>query len=209
MDRPIGLEVRRALVEAMRILHDRGLVNLLGGNASVRVTLPDGTTFIYITPSGAVKPLLSPEDIAVIGLDGTVYEGKPSIEYRMHLAVYRSRSNVRAVVHAHNTRAVLAAALGVELDPNLLGVEAKYYLGGCVGRVGAYEPGSEQLAEAVASALKDCNVAILEKHGAVAVGVSDDPRQAIYEAVDRLEVLEELAEASLMAEVLRRVRIGH
>jgi L-fuculose-phosphate aldolase len=199
----VGLRVRRALVEAMRMLHSRGLVNLLGGNASARLVLPDGTQFIYITPSGAVKPLMKAEDIAVIGLDGTVHEGRPSSEYRLHLAVYRSRGDVRAVVHAHPTFTLIAASRGLELDTSILGVEAEYYLGGCIARVPPLKPGSEELASETARALRDCNVAVLEAHGVVAIGTSEDPVRAVYEAVDRIEVLEEIARATILSRLLQ------
>ncbi len=199
----VGSRIRRALAEAMRLLHMRGLVNLRGGNASARLALPDGTTFIYITPSGVAKPLLQPSDIAVMGIDGTIIEGKPSSEYRLHLAIYRDREDVNAVVHAHCPLTVAASDLGA-LD-NILsaGVEARYYIGDCVGFVPLLEPGTEQLAKEAAKALSRCNVAVLEKHGAVAVGLSSDPVEAIYEALDRLEALEDAAKI-----VLARMSLG-
>ena len=189
----LGLRVREALVEAMRILHDRGLVNLRGGNASARVDLPYGVTYIYITPSARPKHRLNPLDIAVMGLDGSVVEGRPSSEYRLHLAVYRARGDVRAVVHAHNPLTVAVARLGLHEKLVEASVEAKFYIGGCVALVGFHEPGTQELAEAAARALQKCNAAILENHGAVAVGLSRDPVEAVYEAVDRLEALEDTA----------------
>ncbi len=200
--KPIGLRVREALVDVMRLLYERRLVGVRGGNASALVVLPEGTRFVYVTPSGAVKPRLKPEDIAVVGVDGYVYEGKPSVEYRMHLEVYNSVEGARAVVHSHNPTTVLLYYKGLSLDTRALGVEARYYLGECVSSVGAYEPGSVELARATASALKKCPVAVLEGHGAVAVGYNSDPVEALYEALDRLEALEDIAVASLQGQKL-------
>ncbi|NOZ89018.1 MAG: class II aldolase/adducin family protein, partial [Crenarchaeota archaeon] len=171
---------------------------LRGGNASALLRLPDGSVFVYITPSGAVKPRLSEESIAVMSLDGYTYWGRPSSEYRLHLEVYRRVPGARAVVHAHNPATVQAARLELRLDPGLLGVEARYYLGGCVSRVPPLEPGTQQLAEAAAEALERCPAAVMEGHGAVAVGYAEDPVAAVYEAVDRLEALEDLARAALL-----------
>ena len=194
----VGERVRRALVEAMRILHSRGLVNLRGGNASARLAMPFDVEYVYITPSGKPKPLLDPLDVAVMTIDGRVVEGKPSSEYRLHLAVYRSRSDARAVVHAHNPLTVAAARLNL-IDSVLdASVEARYYVGGCVGRVPYLEPGSQELAEAAAKALSRCNAAVMEGHGAVAVGVAKDPVEAVYEAVDRLEALEDAVRIALV-----------
>jgi len=203
-DAPPLYELRRSLVDAMRILHERGLINIRGGNASAIYRFSKGFAFIYITPSGAIKPLMRPEDIAVIDLNGNVYEGKPSSEYRLHIAIYRERQDVRAVVHAHNPLTVLARRLGLELSPRLLGVEARYYLGDCISTVPEIEPGTWELAEKAAKALarKECSIAILEGHGAVAIGTDNDPVRAIYEAVDKLEALEDLARATLLHSLL-------
>ncbi len=198
-----GLRIRRALINAMRVLHDRGLVNLRGGNASARFSLPYGVTYIYITPSGKPKPLLDPLDIAVMTLDGGVVEGRPSSEFRLHLAVYRARDDATAVVHAHNPLTVAAAKLGLVEELFKVSVEARYYLGRCVARVPYLEPGSQELAEATARALKGCDTAVLEGHGAVAVGVSKDPVEAVYEAVDRLEALEDAARILLASRCSR------
>ncbi|MET1128347.1 MAG: class II aldolase/adducin family protein [Thermoproteota archaeon] len=202
----IGYRLRRALIIAMRMLHDRGLVNLRGGNASALLLLEDGSAFIYITPAGKPKAMLEPEDVSVLDIDGHVYSGKPSSEYRMHLAIYRKRRDVRAVVHAHNPLAVLAAKLKLDLGANMLGVEQRYYIGSCIPHVPYAEPGTEDIAEAAAEALSSCNVALLEDHGAVALGTSPDPVEAVYEAVDRLEVLEDVARAALLSALLHARR---
>ena len=46
---------------------------------------------------------MTPDMLLVTDLEGTVLEGDrhPSSEMKMHLAVYRGRADVRAVVHAH------------------------------------------------------------------------------------------------------------
>ncbi len=196
--------LRKSIVDAMRILHERGLINIRGGNASALYRFSKDFALIYITPSGTIKPLMAPEDIAVIDLDGNVYEGRPSSEYRLHLAIYRERDDVRAVVHAHNPFTVLAKRLGLELDPSLLGVEARYYLGDCIATVPEIEPGTRELAEKTAKALarRECSTAVLEGHGAVAIGTATDPVHAVYEAVDKLEALEDLARSTLFYKLL-------
>jgi len=193
----VGLRARRAVAWAMRLLYERGLVNLRGGNASARVALPDGTAFIYVSPSGGAKNSIDPLSVAVLSPEGHIYWGQPSSEYRLHLEAYRRLGDAYAVVHAHNPAAVLAARLGLRLDPRVLGVEASYYIGGCVAAVPELPPGTEELARAAAEALTECPVAVLEGHGAVAVGKRRDPLEAVVEAVDRLEALEDLARATL------------
>ncbi len=196
MAEAVGLRARRALVEAMRILHMRGLVNLRGGNASVRVEMGP-LTYVYVTPKGVAKPFMDVSDIAVVSPEGRIVEGEPTSELKLHLEVYRVRSDVRAVVHAHNPLTVAAVELISVEELLKASVESKYYIGDCIGVVPYYEPGSQELAKATAEALKDCNAAILRMHGAVAVGVSRDPFSAVMEAVDRLEALEDAAKIIL------------
>ena len=196
--------VRRALVNAMRILHDRGLINLRGGNASALVEVVPGLTYIYVTPRGKPKPLLMPADIAVVTLDGGVVEGEPTSELPLHLEVYRRVEGARAVVHAHNPLAVAAVEAGLAGSLAVSSVESRYYIGGCVGVVEPLEPGSRELAYAAARELMRCPVAVLRGHGAVAVGYASDPVEAVYEAVDRLEALEDSARI-VLARLLARV----
>jgi len=204
-DIAIGVMARRALVDVMKRLHSRGLVNIRGGNASIKLELAPGYTLVYITPSGKPKDILRETDIAVISLEGEIVEGKPSSEYRLHIEVYRRRREARAVVHAHSPLTLAAHRLG------LLGkiadryVEASYYVG-CVEVVGMLSPGSMELARSVGEKAAKCNAIILEGHGVVAIGSATNPVEAVYEALDRVEALEDLSRIAL-AETYRR--IGH
>ncbi|MET1101848.1 MAG: class II aldolase/adducin family protein [Pyrodictiaceae archaeon] len=196
-DSGIGFELRRALAKAMQLLYRRGLVNLRGGNASARLRLPNGLTWIYITPSGKPKEMLEPDDIAVLDPLGNVVRGEPSIEYKLHLLIYEARPEVNAIVHSHNPLTLAAHEAKILNDAFRESLEARYYIGPCLGVVKPYEPGSEELARRTAEAMDKCNAAILERHGVVTVGVNSNPIEAIYEAVDRAEVLEDIAKIAL------------
>lgn len=85
-----------------------------------------------------------------------------------HLAVYRARTDVGAVVHTHSVYATALAVAGQDL-PVVLD-EQVTVLGGAV-RVAEFGPSSsEELANNVAAALGDCQAALLRNHGAIAVG---------------------------------------
>ena len=177
---------RKEIVEVMKLLYDRGLINIMGGNASI-VDRTRGV--VYISPSAVPKNRLHPNDIAIISLDGGIILGKPSSEYQMHLSIYKSIPEANAVLHAHLPHAVLAGELGVALNP-LKYVESKYTVGNCIATVPRLPSGTEELAEATAKALadNDCKVGILLGHGAVAY--SD---KSLYHALDLLEGLEFLS----------------
>ena len=191
-----SLSVARDVVEVLSLLYRRGLVQVTGGNVSV---FEGG--LVYISPTGLPRHRLSPGDVAVMTLDGGVLRGRPSSEWRMHLEVYRrlGSKGVRAVVHAHPPKVLAAVEAGVELDAALF-TEARLRIG-CVVVVPRLEPGTRELAEAVASALEGsgCRAAVLRGHGAVTVSDS------LWRALDAMESLEDLASITLDAVRLRGV----
>ncbi|MBP1448509.1 MAG: class II aldolase/adducin family protein [Thermoproteus sp.] len=177
--------IEQEIVEYSRLLYLRGFGSVLSGNISAR-----SGDCIIITPTSLPKPLLSPADLVCIDMEGNVVKGsrRPSSEWRLHVAIYRARPDVNAVVHAH---AALPTALAEELRPELL-MESSVYLGGGVAVVPPIRPGTWELAEAVAEALSKNNAAVLKGHGVVAVG------STLAEAVNRVEVLNDIALATIV-----------
>ena len=141
------------------------------GNVSVRLSPQDAPDpLIAVTPSGKPYSDLEEADIVVVDQDGEPVEGGgiPSSETLLHLALYRSRPDIAAVVHTHSLFASVAAVAGMEIPPIL--DEMATTLGGPV-RVSEYGfPGSAELADKVALALGDRAAALIRNHGAVGVG---------------------------------------
>src|SRR5579863_2711798 len=96
--------LERDLARTIRRLYERGLVSGVGGNASV--LLPSKRQML-ITPSGYFKGGIAQGDLVKVSLEGKVVgKGKPSSELPTHLAAYRIRKDVGAVVHGHPSTAV-------------------------------------------------------------------------------------------------------
>lgn len=178
---------RDQLVEFARRLCRDGYVVALQGNLSVR----HGET-ILITPSAVPYDQLTPDLIADLAPDGTHLSGPPpSSERAVHLAIYRSRPEINAVVHAHPLQVCALAVDGREL-PALLD-EVGPVLGGSV-RVADYAPsGSRELGENAVRGMEGRNAVILARHGSVTAG-SD-----LLTAYQRLEVLERAAAVHILA----------
>jgi L-fuculose-phosphate aldolase len=192
MDR-MKRDVREAIVELCRWMHDRGLIAAKDGNVSVR-TAPER---LLVTPAGLPKGRLRPEDLVETDLAGhPIAPGprSPTSELGMHLAVYRARSDVGAAVHAHPPVAVAHTVAGVSLEEPLL-PEAWVELGG-VETLDFTLPGTPAVAEAVERAVQGRNVLLLARHGALTVGPDLDT------ARNRLEVLEHTARISMYARSL-------
>ena len=92
------MSIRKEICRIGRRLEEKGFVAATDGNISCKIA-PDQ---ILITPSGIPKGDLTENDLIVIDPEGRLMEGdrKPSSETLMHLAVYRERSDVYAVIHA-------------------------------------------------------------------------------------------------------------
>lgn len=186
-------DLKARIVEVARLLEEKNLNNGRSGNISMRV--PD-SNHVLITPSGLVKSRLNTDDIVVIDTEGRVVEGrwKPSSEVNMHLAIYKARNDVNAIIHAHTVYSTVLAVARKPLPPII--EEAVLFLGGEV-RVAEFAPyGTVQLAENVVRALGDRKAVLLASHGVVAVGGS------LEEAVEVLSLLERLSQVYVLSEIL-------
>ena len=184
-----GIErLGRDLARTIRRLYERGLVSGVGGNAST--LLPSGRQ-ILITPAGYFKGGVAEGNLVRVSLGGKVVgKGRPSSELPTHLAAYRLREDVRAVVHGHPPAAVALLTAGVAM-PTMTPEHAVM-----VRRlevVGFAAPG-EAGARAVAEALRRCDVVGIRNHGFFSLGGD------LHEAASRLEVLEESAKIYLVGQ---------
>lgn len=166
-----------------------GLVIGSGGNLSAR--LP-GADECLVTRSGSWLDELEPADFSVVAVaDGAVRGGhpRPSSEVPLHLATYRVRPDVNAVVHLHPQTSVLLDALGYPI--RLLTIDHAYYLRE-VRSTPFIQSGTPELAAAGADAVRDgCNCVILGHHGCSVLG------ETVELAHKRAANLEEAARATL------------
>jgi L-fuculose-phosphate aldolase len=190
---------RESVLKAALKLLERGLVVGTAGNVSLQLVQDDGADLIAITPTSRYYDTLTVDDIPVIGLDGKKIEGKlePSSETPMHIAIYRARKDVGAVIHTHSTYASAVAVYGLEIPPIL--EEEVMFLGGTI-RVSRYaRTGTTELANNAVAALEGRRAAILANHGAVGVG------KTMREALDASELVEKAAKVYILALVSGKV----
>ena len=182
-------ELAREIAQFMQRLYRQQLTTASGGNISVR-----RGDEVFITPGGTDKAKIETEEIGILALDGTILKNgfKPTCEAELHLAVYRARADISAIVHAHPVTACAFAASEAEISCSLL-CETQAVLGR-IGRVPFYPFGTSELAEAAAVCAKEYNAFLLDNHGAVTLGSS------LLQAFDRLEVLENAAKITLICE---------
>lgn len=184
--------LRAEVVGVGRRLLQTGLVVGTSGNVSAR---DPETGLMAISPSGMEYDRIEAEDVPVVDHRGRPVEGRrrPSTELPTHLAIYRERRDVAAIVHTHSPYATVLAVLGWSLPP-ILG-EAAGVFGGEV-RVAEYATtGSELLGRYTVEALEGRQAVLMKNHGAIAVG------ESLLEALHVAWVLESTARVYWAARV--------
>ena len=175
-----------------RQMYERGYVIACEGNLSVRLDADR----ILLTPSGACKGDLAPQDLLVTDLSGEVIRGTghPSSEMQMHLLYYRSRPDVRAVCHGHPPTATGFAVAGRALEEAIL-PEVVISLGKVpLAQYGT--PGTWELCAGLEPFVSKHDAILLENHGVVTSG--KDLTTAYY----NMETVERFAIVLLTAENL-------
>ncbi len=165
-------ELKKQVVAVAKDSDRNGMCKHKSGNFSM---FDPASGYVVITPSGIAREVLTERDVCVLDLDANVVErnseAKPSSESLMHLAVYRARTEIRAIVHTH---ARYSTAFAIMNRPVPAIVYESAYLGKCgTIPVAPYgRPGTPELAENVAETLRNADCCLMESHGAIAVGVS-------------------------------------
>ncbi len=175
--------LRASIIETALTMSRRGLSPGRSGNVSARSG--DG---MLITPTGMAYDEITPGDIVFVGGDGSVSanQRKPSSEWRFHLAAYQARPDRHAVVHTHSLHATVLACAR-------MAIPAFHYMVAVAGGkdipVVPYATfGTEELAQHVASGLKDRDACLMSSHGQIAIG------ETLSQALELAFEVETLAE---------------
>jgi len=194
---------RVELIRVARRMVAEDLVRGTSGNLSVR-DLGASKDGYWITPTGMPYDALRPDDLPFLSLvdspgapDGRyephrqpdhdeVEQGirAPSSEWRFHRDVYRARSDVGAVLHAHPPFAVALACLR-------RGIPAFHYtvarFGGDSVRCARYATyGTQELSDAALVALQDRSGCLLANHGLLVCGRDLDHALALGVELEQL-----------------------
>ena len=179
------LEERHQVLDAVRRIVDAALVSGSSGNVSRRIPTPDGDLFA-VTASRVPYHRFGIDDVLVVDaeIDPVVGDGIPSSESLAHIAVYRARTDVGAVIHTHSVYASAFAVAGTPI-PCVLD-EQVVTLGGAVA-VAEYGPSaSEELADHAVTALGERAAVLLRHHGVLGVGRDLEEAVIVVDLVERV-----------------------
>ena len=162
-------------------IYRSGMTTTSGGNISIK----DENGDIWVTPSAIDKGTLTPKDIVCVKKDGTILgPHKPSSEYPFHKAIYDTRPEISAVIHAHPP-GVVAFSIARQIPNTNIIPQAKNICGE-IGYAKYACPGSQELGAVIAKEFENekYKAVILENHGVVLGGVD------MMDAYERFETLE-------------------
>jgi L-fuculose-phosphate aldolase len=161
-----------------------GLVVGSGGNLSAKVP---GTDECWVTAAGTWLDRLDRPCFVRVRIsdgaaldDGSSAAPAPTSELGLHLATYRVRPEVNAVVHLHPQAVLLLDALGQPI--RLVTTDHAFYLGRIV-TAPFCPPGSPEVGEEAARACADgTNCVVLARHGCSVLGetVEHAHKRALY-----------------------------
>jgi L-fuculose-phosphate aldolase len=158
---------------------EAGLVVASAGNVSKRIS---GHDAIAITPTSVSYDVMTADQVVVVSLDSGLpieSNSRPSGELPTHLAVYRHRPDVGAVVHTHapyvSTLSILRRPLPPVIDEMIV------YFGGTIEVADYAFTGTEDLGANVVDALGDRAGVLLSNHGNLCVG--SDLAEALHVAL--------------------------
>jgi L-fuculose-phosphate aldolase len=185
---------RKEVAYFMRRLYKRGLTTTSGGNISQHVT----DDIIVITPSATDKGRMRWREVGIMTISGEnlTPDLKPSIESEMHLAIYRKKKEIKAIVHAHPVFATAFTAMKFKIN-TCLTAEACAIL---------WQPllvpyalmGTKDLAKEAAENIIKSDILLLENHGILASGSN------LLQAFDKIEVLENAAKMTIIADMTKK-----
>lgn len=187
---------RDEIMRTMDRIYRYRMTTTSGGNLSIR----DSSGDIWISPARVDKGSLKRSDIIRVRGDGST-DGPhpPSSEFPFHKAIYETRSDIRAIVHAHPVALVAFSICGKPPDTRLF--HQAHAVCGHVGFAPYACPGSEALGRNIAETFgRGSDSVILENHGVVVGG------QDLARAFQRFEAFEFAGKTLIKANQLGRVR---
>lgn len=176
------------IVKVCRKLDQKGFGANHDGNVSIRFE-----DSLLATPTSASKGDIVAEMILTLDMDGKKIDGigKPFSEIQLHLAAYRSRPDVRAVVHAHPPFATARGLVCEPIKPAL--PEAIVSIGDLIPVAPYAMPGAGENIDIINRALSEADVFMMQGNGVLSTGAD------LEQAYLRLELVEHLAKIDFYA----------
>jgi ribulose-5-phosphate 4-epimerase/fuculose-1-phosphate aldolase len=182
-------DIRQQIVKINNELYTLGLVTSTGGNISARD--PHHPEEIWITAGSTFKGELKPEMVIRIDLQGELLDHnspyRASSEKYVHTEIFKDRPEINAVIHTHAPQATTMALSKLEFLP--ISFESAHL--GPVYIAEFMPPGTIELGQTVAKAMRGGFAVVMQNHGLLTAGSS------LRSATDATLVVEQTAKKLL------------
>lgn len=179
-------DYKRQVLRTSRRLSSDGFFGSKSGSAGNVSMLVEGEEAVVITPTRLQYDVMTVDDICVVDFDLARIEGerKPSIETPMHVAAYKVRADVSAVIHTHQTFASALSIMNQPIPP--LFDEVTLAIGKSVEVVPYAPSGTRELHDSVARRLANrCHCYLIQNHGALCIGADLDRTFTLVELLEK------------------------
>jgi L-fuculose-phosphate aldolase len=196
MDRRPVWQISKEMAEIGHRIWQKGFCAGNEGNHSVRV----GEDRVLCTPTGISKGFLHGDDMCLVDMDGVQVERnakgrRRTSEVLVHLAIYKKRPDVAAVIHSHPPHATTFAIAGIPL-PEGIHPEAEVFL----GRVPIAQyatPSTQDLPDSITPLIGEhTNTVLMGNHGSVSFSTT------LMDAYYKLEILDAYCRILLLCKQL-------
>jgi L-fuculose-phosphate aldolase len=188
-------KLREEMCEIGRRVYAKGFAAANDGNISYRMS----EDRVLCTPTRVSKGFMKPDDLCIVDMEGKQVSGKRkrSSEILLHLAIMKTRPDIKACVHCHPPHAT-AFAVAHEPIPKCTMPEFEVFLGEVA--IAPYEtPGTQAFANTVIPYIKDTDVILLANHGTITAG-SD-----LTDAYFKTEIIDAYCRILILTKQLGRV----
>ena len=173
----------REILDICQKMLDKGLIIGTAGNVSMRVKLPNGEDGFLLTPSTVRYEEMTEDDLVLVDRNLKVIAGyrNPTSEKHLHVNVYLSRPDVRAVIHSHAPYSTILSIARMPLGPIV--DEIIPFIGGCeLAEYGM--AGTEEISLKAVQALGNNYAVMLPNHGNVCCGTDMKHAFTVLEQVE-------------------------
>lgn len=189
--------LKEELAETCVLAWHRRLIAGAGGNVSARIP---GTDLCLITATGVALLDVTRAAILTMNLRGEVLEApegcRPSKESGFHLAAYRRRPAVGAIVHVHPPHATAFAVRNHPLPLVTDGAATRLGIVPCLGYARSGSPRLHEIVEAGLEGYPEATAFLLKNHGLIALG--PNLKGALYVA----DLVEDTAKIALWSRLI-------
>jgi len=183
--------MKKEIVKIGKLLYDKDLTSATSGNISIR-----SGNKVYITATGTALGFLTEKDVVEIDIDGKEFNSneKASSEKFMHLAIYKLRPDLNAIIHCHSPFTTAFAACRKELSAPIIAENVLYF-----GKIPVADygmPSSQKLTDNTSKLFTEYEAILMANHGIVTAG------KTLQKAFFKLETAETYAKTYVYSKII-------